>query len=85
MALCSPVRRAGQWIVWFRIEANGLDGRRWRPERRAPSLVARCDEVADVVLGTAPSSHGCISHADDAAKRIYDNLGDGATVVGQHC
>ena len=35
-------------------------------------------------LGQAPSSHGCIRHADDVAKVIYDNLADGATVVVQH-
>jgi peptidoglycan hydrolase-like protein with peptidoglycan-binding domain len=35
-------------------------------------------------LGQAPSSHGCIRHADDVAKLIYDNLADGATVVVQH-
>lgn len=35
-------------------------------------------------LGQAPSSHGCIRHADDVAKRIYDHLVDGATVIVQH-
>lgn len=35
-------------------------------------------------LGQAPSSHGCIRHADDVAKRIYDNLADNATVVVRH-
>jgi peptidoglycan hydrolase-like protein with peptidoglycan-binding domain len=35
-------------------------------------------------LGQAPSSHGCIRHADDVAKRIYDNLADNAVVIVQH-
>ena len=35
-------------------------------------------------LGAAPSSHGCIRHADDVAKQIYDNLVDGATVIVKH-
>lgn len=35
-------------------------------------------------LGQAPSSHGCIRHADDVAKRIYDNLADNAVVIVRH-
>jgi spermidine/putrescine transport system substrate-binding protein len=35
-------------------------------------------------IGQAPSSHGCIRHADDVAKQIYDNLVDGATVIVKH-
>ena len=35
-------------------------------------------------IGEAPSSHGCIRHADDVAKQIYDNLVDGATVIVKH-
>ncbi len=35
-------------------------------------------------LGQAPSSHGCIRHADENAKAVFDNLVDGATVIVQH-
>jgi peptidoglycan hydrolase-like protein with peptidoglycan-binding domain len=35
-------------------------------------------------LGQAPSSHGCIRHADDIAKKIFDNLADNAVVVVRH-
>ncbi len=49
---CDPAQRAQQQLVLeFRIEAHRLD-RGWsRPERRAPSLVAPCNEVVDVEAG----------------------------------
>ena len=47
--------------------------------------IPRIDGVPeDTPIGTAPSSHGCIRHRDEDAKRIYDHLVDGATVIVQH-
>jgi spermidine/putrescine transport system substrate-binding protein len=47
--------------------------------------VPRINDVPEPTpLGQAPSSHGCIRHADENAKAVFDNLVDGATVIVRH-